>query len=371
LYPVKQHQPQQKQKGQRDVNSNPSLNKMQDYPDCNVLLPWWIGNGECHGGDYNTVECGFDGGDCEDFNNKYPNCNVSSPSFIGNGNCNGGDYNTPECGFDKGDCEDFNAKMKNYPNCTNVDYSGDYIGDGYCNGGDYNTVECGFDGGDCEDFNNKYPNCNVEYSGVIGNGYCNYGIYNTVECGFDGGDCEDFNNKYPNCNVANPRWIGDGSCFNDVDYNTAACGFDGGDCDSFNRVINKYPDCSTANYLPWRIGDGECHGEYNTAECGFDDGDCGNPNSFPVGPVVGGVAGVAFLFIAIGIVNCKISKRNAITKHLQEVVAGGGVQTGNAKDDMNNPQEERFPDVEATGSSARNIHKPVLQSQDWKSGEAM
>jgi hypothetical protein len=71
--PVKQHQPQQKQEGQRDVNSNPSLNKMQDYP----------------------------------------NCTVSFPSLIGDGNCNGGDYNTPECGFDKGDCEDVNAKMKN------------------------------------------------------------------------------------------------------------------------------------------------------------------------------------------------------------------------------------------------------------------
>jgi membrane protease subunit (stomatin/prohibitin family) len=62
-------------------------------------------------------------------------------------------------------------------------------------------------------------------------------------------------------------------------------------------------------------------------------------NSFPVWPVVGGVAG-AFLFIAIGIVICKM-KRNASTKHLQEVVAGGGagVQTGNANYDRNNQQE--------------------------------
>jgi|AntRauTorckE5430_2_1112549.scaffolds.fasta_scaffold23765_1 hypothetical protein len=231
----KQHQPhQQKQKGQRDVN-NPSLNKMQDYPNCNVQLPYHIGDGICHGGTQ------FNGGD-----------------------------------------------------------------------------------------------------------------YNTAECGFDGGDCEEFNAKYPNCNVANPSWIGAGHC-NGGDYNTAACGFDGGDCDFFN----KYPDCSTANYLPWRIGDGECHGDYNTAECGFDDGDCGNPNSFPVWPVVGGLAG-AFLFIAIGIV---IGKKKWNTSTMQETAGGAGVQTGNAKYDMSNQQEERFPDVEATGSSARNIHKPVLQSQ--------
>eukprot|EP00979_Chaetoceros_neogracilis_P018328 scaffold10570_cov290-Chaetoceros_neogracile.AAC.33 len=289
----------------------------------------------------------------------YPNCNVSYPKYIGDGYCHGGDFNTVECGFDGGDCEDFNK----YPNCS-APYPG-YIGDGSCYGGDYNTAECGFDGGDCVDFNNKYPNCNdVAFPSQIGDGYCNgnnYGSYNTAECGFDGGDCVDFNNKYPDCNVAFPYMIGDGDCHHD--YNTAACGFDGGDCDFFNRsinkVINKYPDCSNAYYLPWRIGDGRCNDDYNTAECGFDDGDCGNPNSFPVWPVVGGVAG-AFLFIAIGIV---IGKKKWNTSTMQETAGGAGVQTGNAKDDMNNQQEERFPDVEATGSSARNIHKPVLQSQ--------
>jgi len=61
-------------------------------------------------------------------------------------------------------------------------------------------------------------------------------------------------------------------------------------------------------------------------------------------PVVRGVAGGAsFLFIAIGIVICKM-KRNAITMQ-QETAGGAGVQTGNAKYDMNNQQEERFPSL--------------------------
>eukprot|EP00979_Chaetoceros_neogracilis_P011465 scaffold2835_cov280-Chaetoceros_neogracile.AAC.7 len=119
--------------------------------------------------------------------------------------------------------------------------------------------------------------------------------------------------NYPNCNVSSPSFIGDGNC-DGGDYNTAACGFDGGDCTSGTSAENFFPLC----------------------------------------PVVGGVAGGAsFLFTAIGIVVCK-RKRNAITIQ-QEMAAGGGVQTGNAKYDMNNQQEERFPYVEATGPSARSL----------------
>ena len=69
-----------------------------------------IGNGLCDGGDYNTEECGWDGGDCIEFN-KYPNCKVDDQhSRIGNGYCDGGDYNTEECGWDGGDCPSSAAK---------------------------------------------------------------------------------------------------------------------------------------------------------------------------------------------------------------------------------------------------------------------
>jgi len=35
------------------------------YPNCNVSNPPWVGDGYCdHQGDYNSLECGYDGGDC-------------------------------------------------------------------------------------------------------------------------------------------------------------------------------------------------------------------------------------------------------------------------------------------------------------------
>jgi hypothetical protein len=142
---------------------------MQVYSDCTVSFPKYIGDNVCHGGDYNTAKCGFDGGDCRDFNAKYPNCTVLYPSSIGDGYCHGGAYNTAGCGFDGDDCEDFNAK---YPNCT-ISYPS-WIGDGDCDSGDYkpgttdwnefgyyNTTECGFDGGDCTSGTSKYVSWNA------------------------------------------------------------------------------------------------------------------------------------------------------------------------------------------------------------------
>lgn len=142
-----------------------------------------MGDNECWGS-LNHIECGFDDGDCLEFNKNYPNCTVDWPSDIGDGRCDGGDYNTEECDWDGGDCLEFNEK---YPNCT-VGWPF-WIGNGRCEGGNINTEECGWDGGDCLEFNKKYPNCHVGWPGAIGNGWCNGGDYNTEECGWDGGDC--------------------------------------------------------------------------------------------------------------------------------------------------------------------------------------
>jgi len=116
-----------------------------------VDYPEQIGDGLCNGGEFNTEECGFDGGNCDAFNFEYPNCFVDYPERIGDGGCD--DYygelglgvNTEECGFDGGDCP-----HPDYPDCfVQNPY---YIGDGLCddyNFGGYNTEDCGFDGGDC------------------------------------------------------------------------------------------------------------------------------------------------------------------------------------------------------------------------------
>jgi len=113
---------------------------MQDYPNCNVQYPGWIGDGRCRNyGAYNTAACGFDGGDCEEFNAKYPNCSAFVGSYIGNGRCQNYDnYNTVECGFDGGDCEEFNFNTK-YPFC--IVSSPQLIGDGNCDGGDNTSME--------------------------------------------------------------------------------------------------------------------------------------------------------------------------------------------------------------------------------------
>ena len=150
------------------------------------FVPSYSGNGWCSPL-YNKAECGWDGGDCMDFNLKYPNCNVTSPSLLGNRFCNGGEYNTEECGWDGGDCIEKVDFRKQNPECD-VERP-ELLGDKICHGGEYNTPECAYDAGDCLDFNAKYPNCNVEYPSLVGNGWCSFGKYDTEECGWDGGDC--------------------------------------------------------------------------------------------------------------------------------------------------------------------------------------
>ena len=142
------------------------------------------GNGWCSI-EYNTQECGYDGGDCQNYNEKYPDCDVEFPSLLGNGYCNGRAYNTEACGYDDGDCLD--KKELAESNC-NVDRP-DLLGDGICHGREYNTEECNWDAGDCLEFNIEYPNCDVEFPELIANGWCSGGEYDVEDCKWDGGDC--------------------------------------------------------------------------------------------------------------------------------------------------------------------------------------
>ena len=196
----------------RDINTNPHLRRRAimlsslvfviglsaiigvsaylGVSSCFAEDPSRLGNGECDGGEYNTEECGWDGGDCIEHNSlkqKYPDCHVYHPSWIGNGHCHKGEYNTEECGWDGGDCVEFNKQsVEDYPDCHGVDQS--LIGNGICDGA--NTEECGWDGGDCFEINKKYPDCPslLLFVNRIGGGRCDEES-NTVECGWDGGDC--------------------------------------------------------------------------------------------------------------------------------------------------------------------------------------
>lgn len=47
------------------------------------LHPYLAGDGKCNGRDYNTIECRWDGGDCDQFNCDYLGCKADDPSLLG------------------------------------------------------------------------------------------------------------------------------------------------------------------------------------------------------------------------------------------------------------------------------------------------
>lgn len=246
------------------------------YPNCDTVNSSIVGNGKCESKWINTEECGWDGGDCLEFNSKYPKCKVNDPSKINDGTCDAGHhggYFTEECGFDGGDCEELQLRLESYPNCQSTIpyYLLGELGDGNCNNKSLNTEECGFDLGDCNDFNTKYPECDAYFISFIGDKQCKV-EYNTEECGYDGGDCIEFNDKnLTNCSVKLPHMLGNGKC-DGGKYNTKECGWDDDDCKDFNE---KYPDCSASEH---DIGNGVCFQEYNIIECAYDGGDCNEEN---------------------------------------------------------------------------------------------
>merc|ERR1712238_67733 len=67
-----------------------------------------LGDGKCNDKTYNSLKCGFDGGDCVEFEKKYPTCTIEAPYEpykIGDGSCDPDPpFYTQECGWDGGDC---------------------------------------------------------------------------------------------------------------------------------------------------------------------------------------------------------------------------------------------------------------------------
>jgi hypothetical protein len=307
------------------------------YPNCAIHEDslFRIKNGVCDGGIYNTFQCGYDGGDCTDFNQAFPTCETLTPIKIGDGNCDL-EFNIPQCGYDGGDC------------CT-LDKFDPLHGDGKCHAGHYNSRECYLDNGDCLVFLENNPSCNDHeildgikdrngITPVIGDGKCDFiseafmteecdledgdcrdcvvddpsllfnkkcdgGQYNTLACDNDNGACTECNTKIDNtsligdgfcnggnylleecnydggdclgCIVDDISKVGDGICDDNSMYNTKACDWDSADCNERNEEKKlKYPNCTPLDENFGRLGDGKCDDIFNNPECGKDDEDC-------------------------------------------------------------------------------------------------
>jgi hypothetical protein len=171
-------------------------------------------------------------------------CVVEFEDRLGDGNCDGGNYNSLACEWDFGDC------------C--IETCGQ--------GGWYQAFPCGSAGFDCLDPNvtqhpHTPPGCLVDNEAFLGDGWCDDGEYNSEACEWDFGDCcietcgqggwiqpfpcglTEFYCLDPSviphppppigCDVEFPEKLGDGNCTGGA-YNTAACVWDFGDCSRGN-----------------------------------------------------------------------------------------------------------------------------------------
>ena len=110
----------------------------QKYPDCVdhfnktyfYLAKEHFGNDKCSGGALNSLECGFEGGECANFNAVYPLCKGDDLIFVEDEVVNGGcikAFATSSCDFDGGDC------------CSKSFTRSREFGNGQCNGGIMHT----------------------------------------------------------------------------------------------------------------------------------------------------------------------------------------------------------------------------------------
>ncbi|GMH84780.1 hypothetical protein TL16_g10024 [Triparma laevis f. inornata] len=99
-----------------------------DYPDCHVDNPSWVGDGHCDHCEYNTEECGWDGGDC-----CSETC-TDTPSYL--------------CAGNKNHCLDPSTNEYKQEMLIILECDEFFIGNGYCDQQNNNEV-CNYDGGDC------------------------------------------------------------------------------------------------------------------------------------------------------------------------------------------------------------------------------
>ena len=257
------------------------------YPSCDISPQemFQLGDGVCNGGYVNSYKCGFDDGDCIDYNIAYPLCNASTPMEIGDNVCHE-KHNFAACGYDGGDC------------CPVKDDK--HLGDGVCHGGWFNTADCLYDNGDCDEIRKNQLACPDYRATVVGNdgnpielntGVCNddkeyIEAYMTEECGWVFGDCINVRqidlkqrSKYSECRGLRDYFrIGDGRCDGGV-YLTEECGWEEYDCCELDHSKIGDQICDSTNMNE--------EGMYLTAACGYEELDCcllpafaGNGNCF-------------------------------------------------------------------------------------------
>ena len=222
----------------------------------------WSGDGICDF-DCNTIECGWDTGDCC-ASTCAPDASFACGSY-------GYDCRDPNACENTGECEEPDPGGPDADGCTQ-----DWLQDGYCDA-DNNSEACAFDGGDC-----CPSTCLPDLA---------------YDCGAAGWDCTD-PNACENTGECDPvptcvdNWMGDGWC--DEQNNVEECGYDDGDCcestcqEDLAYVCGDEPyDCVDPSACE-NIGNcdeispcdepdqanGICDEDNNQVVCGYDGGDC-------------------------------------------------------------------------------------------------
>mmetsp|Transcript_7796 Transcript_7796/g.11548 ORF Transcript_7796/g.11548 Transcript_7796/m.11548 type:complete len:1061 (+) Transcript_7796:217-3399(+) len=173
----------------KQVNGDYFIGKFKNCGQYDLVKKF--GDGICYGGPLNNIECGFEYGDCVNFNLAYPDCKgpnleklIDVQKTMANQICDP-EFAIPECQFDAGDC------------CSYAIQGSELFGDGTCNGGMISSELCGYDNGDCLDFKREYPSCPLEEiakdkaseSVILGDGVCDSNLYASEECGYEAKDC--------------------------------------------------------------------------------------------------------------------------------------------------------------------------------------
>ena len=264
-----------------------------------------------------TFLCGIDSDfDCADPSSNSSHCPVAYASWIGDGQCDSsGSYNTMACGWDGGDCCDSTCINPNTTatGCVSASTDCDYYiteyNDTYgftCadleNEYDFNCKGCLLCDPPCSEFGkvcldpaaSDFGDCETDGYGA-GNGICeDFDGHNTAACNWDGGDCcvdtcenptgltECVDDSFYNCDY----YVAAGyTCayLTEIGLNCAGCALCGSppcNYDSANKVCRDPDSNSTVDdcdvSFPEYLGDNWCdiHGKYNTAQCNWDGGDC-------------------------------------------------------------------------------------------------